>query len=133
KARAMRAGELFPMYRVDHTIGFYRTYFRSTDGKTAGFSPPDERAQVALGERIMRIMSRWGEVVAEDLGTVPPFLRPSLQKVGVPGYRVLRWERDGETYRDPASWPAASVATNSTHDTDTTAAWYDDLPLEERE
>ena len=133
KARAMRAGELFSTYRIDHALGFYRTYVHSTDGRTNGFSPAEERSQVALGERIMRIMTRWGEVVAEDLGTTPPFLRPSLQKLGVPGYRVLRWERDGEDYRDPASWPPASVATNATHDTDTTAAWYDGLPREDRE
>ena len=54
----------------------------------------------------MRMMSRFGEVVAEDLGAVPPFLRPSLERLGVPGYRVLRWEKDGDGYRDPAVWPA---------------------------
>ena len=133
KARAMRAGDLFSVYRIDHALGFYRTYCRSIDGKTDAFSPADERSQVALGERIMRILSRWGEVVAEDLGAVPAFLPPSLQKVGVPGYRVLRWERDGDLYRDPASWPATSVATNATHDTETTAAWYDALAPDERE
>ena len=67
KARATRAGQLYSIYRVDHALGFYRTYFRSTDGKQSGFTPPDERSQIALGERIMRFMSRWGEVVAEDL------------------------------------------------------------------
>ncbi|HVV49998.1 MAG TPA: 4-alpha-glucanotransferase [Polyangia bacterium] len=133
KARAMRAGDLFGSYRVDHALGFYRTFFRSIDGRTTGFTPADEPTQIALGEEIMRVMNRWGEVIAEDLGTVPPFLRPSLEKVGVPGYRVLRWEKDGETYRDPAAWPPTSVATNATHDTDTTAAWYDALPPEERE
>jgi 4-alpha-glucanotransferase len=53
--------------------------------------------------------------------------------MGVAGYRVLRWEKEGDDYRDPATWPAASAATNSTHDTDTTAEWYDGLALEERE
>ena len=133
KARAMRAGALFGIYRVDHAIGYYRTFVRSVDGTFSGFSPADQPSQVKLGERIMRVMSRWGEVVAEDLGTVPPFLRPSLEKLGVPGYRVLRWEKDEDKYRDPASWPVSSVATNATHDTDTTAAWYDALSPEERE
>jgi isoamylase len=133
KGRAMRAGDLFGSFRIDHAVGFYRTYFRSADGRTSGHTPRDEGEQLALGEHIMRFMNRWGEVIAEDLGTVPPFLRPSLEKLGVPGYRVLRWEKDGEAYRDPASWPSASVATNATHDTDTTAAWYDGLAPEERE
>jgi 4-alpha-glucanotransferase len=133
KGRSMRAGDLYGAYRIDHALGFYRTFVRSTDGDVRGFTPADEGAQIALGERIMRVMNRWGEVIAEDLGAVPPFLRPSLEKVGIPGYRVLRWEKDGETYRDPASWPEISVATNGTHDTDTTAEWYDHLPREERE
>ena len=133
KARAMRAGDLFSLYRIDHAIGFYRTYFRSADGQTSGFTPADEGEQLALGERVMRLLRRFGEVVAEDLGTVPPFLRPSLEKIGVPGYRVLRWEKDGDDYRDPARWPALTVATNATHDTDTTADWYDGLSTEERE
>ena len=81
----------------------------------------------------MRVMTRWAEVVAEDLGTVPPFLRPSLEKLGVAGYRVLRWEKDGEVYRSPSSWPESSVCTNATHDTDTTADWYDALSREDRE
>jgi isoamylase len=133
RARAKRAGELFSLYRIDHALGFYRTYFRSLDGRTQGFTPAEEGAQIRLGETVMRLLRRWGEVVAEDLGTVPPFLRPSLDRSGVPGYRVLRWEKDGENYRDPATWPALSVATNATHDTDTTAEWYDHLSREQRE
>jgi isoamylase len=132
RSRTARAGELFSLYRIDHVIGFYRTFFRSSDGHTSGFSPADEGAQLRLGERIMRLMQRFGEVVAEDLGAVPPFLRPSLERAGIPGYRVLRWEKDGDHYRDPTGWPAISVATNSTHDTAGSAEWYDGLTTEER-
>jgi glycogen operon protein len=127
RARAMRSGALFSLYRADHAIGFYRTYFRTADGKDTGYTPPDEVSQVRLGETIMRLMSHWGEVVAEDLGAVPPFLRESLGRLGVPGYRVLRWELDGDEFRDPETWPDVSVATNATHDTETTAEWYDAL------
>jgi len=133
RGRAMRAGSLFSLYRLDHVIGLYRTFYRSSDGKTSGFTPADENAQIALGENLMRIMSRWGEIVAEDLGAVPSFLRPSLAKLSVPGYRVLRWEKDGDNYRSPESWPVTSIATNATHDTETTAAWYDAMPVGERE
>ena len=133
KARAKRAGELFGSYRVDHALGFYRTFYQSPDGKQQGFTPSEERDQIALGERILRLMGRFGEVVAEDLGSLPGFLRPSLEKLSVPGYKVFRWEKEGDQYRDPASWPSCSVATTSTHDTDTLAAWYDGLPPEERE
>src|SRR5204863_9888125 len=103
RARAKRAGELFSLYRIDHVIGFFRTYVRSPDGRTKGFTPAEEGAQLRLGETVLRLLRRWGEVVAEDLGTVPPFLRPSLDRNGVPGYRVLRWEKEGDDYRAPGN------------------------------
>jgi 4-alpha-glucanotransferase len=128
----MRAGELYGLCRVDHVIGLYRTYYRTLDGRSKGFTPPQEAVQLMLGETLLRIMSRWTEVIAEDLGMVPEFLRPSLERLGIPGYRVLRWEKDGAQFRDPQSWPSASVATVATHDTESMAAWYDGLGVDER-
>ncbi|HEY0710419.1 MAG TPA: 4-alpha-glucanotransferase [Polyangia bacterium] len=132
RARAARASVLFSGYRVDHVIGLYRTYVRNTTDGQSSFWPAHEAAQIALGETLIRIMRTTAEVIAEDLGTVPPFLRPSLDRLSVPGYRVLRWEKDNGGFRDPATYPKLSVATNGTHDTDTTADWYDGLAADER-
>jgi 4-alpha-glucanotransferase len=44
----------------------------------------------------------------------------------LPGYRVLRWEHDDGRFRDPAAFPACSIATAGTHDTSTLAAWWSD-------
>jgi 4-alpha-glucanotransferase len=132
KARAMRTGELYGLCRVDHVIGLYRTYYRTVDGRSEGFTPHQEANQLLLGETLLHIMSRWTEVIAEDLGMVPAFLRPSLERLAIPGYRVLRWEKDGEHFREPHSWPSASVATVATHDTESLADWYDALSVEER-
>ena len=140
RARAARAGRLFGLYRVDHVIGLYRTYYRSADGRKSGFSPSDEEAQIRLGETVLALMNEHGEVIAEDLGMIPEFLRPSLTRLGLPGYRVLRWEkddlwRDGRMqafFRDPKGWPAISVATSGTHDTPTQATWWDSLSPDDR-
>ena len=35
-------------------------------------------------------------VIAEDLGVVPDFVRESQHRLGIPGYKVFRWERDWE-------------------------------------
>ena len=140
RRRAERDGRLFGLYRVDHVIGMYRTYYRSADGRKSGFSPSDEDAQIRLGETLLAIMDEYGEVIAEDLGMVPEFLRPSLARLQLPGYRVLRWEKDDlwrdnrmqQFFRDPAKWPEISVATSGTHDTETQAVWYDGLSPEHR-
>ena len=77
------------------------------------------------------------EIIAEDLGVVPDFVRASLVRQALPGFRVFRWERDwhaeGLPFRDPADYPVVSVATSGTHDTEPLAEWWAAAPLEERE
>jgi 4-alpha-glucanotransferase len=131
-ARAKRSAELYGAYRVDHVVGFYRSYYRPDDGGPPGFVPDTEPAQLANGERVMAAFSKGARVIAEDLGVVPDFVRESLLRLGIPGYRVLRWEKDLEVFRDPAKWPATSLATTGTHDTDSLADWYESLPPAER-
>src|SRR4051812_27630 len=77
-------------------------------------------------------MRTTAEAIAEDLGTVPPFLRPSLDRLAVPGYRVLRWEKENRGFRNPATYHKLSVATNGTHDTDSGADLYQGLAADER-
>jgi 4-alpha-glucanotransferase len=55
----------------------------------------------------------------------------------VPGYKVLRWERqwktEGRPFKDPADYPACAVATSGTHDTEPMATWWADAPAEEKD
>jgi 4-alpha-glucanotransferase len=128
RMRARRLAELYDGFRIDHLVGFYRTYVRPLDGRAPYFSPASEDEQRALGEAVMRIMIEAGaDVSVEDLGTVPPFVRESVVALGLPGYRVLRWEKG-----DPATYPALSVAMTGTHDTEPVAVWWDALPPEQR-
>jgi 4-alpha-glucanotransferase len=138
RARARRAADLYAAYRIDHLVGFYRTYVRPIDGSPAYFVPEGEAAQQRLGEAILLVFQQAGaRIIAEDLGTVPDFVRASLASLGVPGYRVLRWEREwhdpGQPFREPAAYPAASLATTGTHDTESLAAWWDESPEDVRQ
>jgi 4-alpha-glucanotransferase len=135
--RARRNADLFGLYRVDHVVGLYRTYYRTGAPDSEGeFIPKTEREQTANGEKMMEVFSRGARVIAEDLGTVPDFVRASLTRCGVPGYRVLRWEREwdepGQPWRDPLKYPVLSVATSGTHDTESLAEWYEALAPDER-
>jgi 4-alpha-glucanotransferase len=137
RQRARRCAAIFDGFRVDHLVGFYRTFVREEDGSTY-FLPPDEREQLAQGERVLRIFQSTGAtIIAEDLGTVPDFVRGSLAHLQVPGLKVLRWEREwqseGQPFRDPATYPAVSVAISGTHDTETLAEWWAAADTEERE
>jgi len=136
--RGRRMAALFDGYRVDHLVGFYRTYFRPHDGSAAQFTPEDEAAQTALGERVLAVLREAGAaIMAEDLGTVPDFVRESLARIGVPGYKVLRWERhwrqESQPFTDPLDYPALAVATSGTHDVETMAVWWEEAALADRE
>ena len=134
--RARRCTELYDGYRIDHLVGFYRTYVRERGGNTY-FTPSGEWAQTAQGERLLRIFKESGStIIAEDLGVVPDFVRESLARLHVPGLKVLRWERqwhvDGQPFRRPADFPVESVAISGTHDTETLAEWWDNAGPRER-
>jgi 4-alpha-glucanotransferase len=125
RARAARTAALFDAVRLDHVVGFYRVYVIPP----RAFVPDDEEAQLILGERLLGVLhdaARGTALVGEDLGVVPPFVRASLTRLGVPGYRVLRWEDDGGAFREPHDFPALSVATTGTHDTSSLATWWTD-------
>jgi 4-alpha-glucanotransferase len=136
-ARARRSAELYDGYRVDHLVGFFRTYVRSRDG-TAAFVPAAQHEQLLQGERVLDVLSATGaRVIAEDLGVIPEFVRETLARLEIPGYKVFRWEREweaeGKPFRDPLAYPASSVATSGTHDTETLAEWWDEAPADERQ
>ena len=134
RVRARRSAALFDGFRIDHLVGLYRTYIRPMNREQPDyFAPADEPEQIALGETLVGLYQATGaEVVAEDLGTVPDFVRESLVRLQVPGFKVMRWERDwhaeGQPYLDPATYAEISVATTGTHDVEPLAAWWASLP-----
>ena len=54
----------------------------------------------------------------------------------LPGLKVLRWERhwdvEGQPFTDPVDYPAVSVATSGTHDTEPMVIWWESAPREEK-
>jgi 4-alpha-glucanotransferase len=137
RARTRRSSDLYDGFRIDHLIGFYRTFVRRTDGSN-GFVPLDEPAQRHQGEQLLSVFGEGGaSLIGEDLGTVPDFLRVSLAERGIPGMKVMRWERnwhaDGHPFHDVMGYRDVSVATSGTHDTETMAEWWDSASLHERQ
>jgi 4-alpha-glucanotransferase len=150
RRRCRYTASLYDRFRLDHLVGFYRTYMRENDKRVTAegrlapgfFDPAEEEEQLPHGEAVIRAMveaAREGgaTLVGEDLGDIPAYVRTSLPKLGVPGYKVVVWEkdeRDGEVvFRDPAAYPVLSVACFGTHDTPPAAAWWESLGESERE
>jgi 4-alpha-glucanotransferase len=137
RQRGRRMASLYDGLRVDHVIGLYRTYGRPAEGEPF-FTPGEEPDQIAQGEAVLQALGESGlSLIAEDLGVVPDFLRPSLERLGIPGCKVMRWERDwhvpGAPFFDPTTYPARSAAMTGTHDTEPLCVWWLELPIDDRE
>ena len=127
RGRVAHAAALFDALRVDHVVGLYRMYVLAS-GRPPEFVPATTAEQLARGERLLTVIREAAgatEVIGEDLGSVPDYVRRSLARLGVPGYCVLRWEHAGAVFRDPATYPVDSVATSGTHDTSSLATWWE--------
>ncbi|MEW2165727.1 4-alpha-glucanotransferase [Streptomyces sp. NPDC007084] len=111
--------------RIDHVMGLFRLWWVPQG------QPPTEGSYVRYdAEAMLAILvleaSRAGTlVIGEDLGTVEPGVRETLQERGVLGTSVLWFERDWDgdgRPLPPESWRADCLATATTHDLPSTAA-----------
>jgi 4-alpha-glucanotransferase len=134
RERGAHTSKLYDAVRIDHVVGLYRTYHRPIDKTVAHFFyPTAQEEQLAQGEAVLQAFAASGtELIAEDLGVIPDFVRASLTRLGIPGHRVLRWEQEGGRFREPKSFPELSLGTTGTHDTESSAEWWDALTEWER-
>ncbi len=137
---------IFHVVRIDHVLGFYRIYafpwrpqrnaeflplsheemLVRTGGRAPHYAPRDDdndrnrEANQRDGEEYLRMVLEAAEntrLVGEDLGTVPPYVRPSLQSLGIAGFKIPQWETtsDGRVIGG-SEYERLSVATYATHD-----------------
>lgn len=84
------------------------------------------------GRKILGIIS--GSVgmkaCAEDLGAVPPCVPTVLDELGIPGLRVLRWNRmwnkEGAPFVALKDYPVNAVACPAVHDSSNVRQWWEE-------
>ncbi len=158
RRRVKTVAKFFHYFRIDHVLGFFRIYAfpwppernqefvnltpteaaALTGGRLPNYMPqadyPDQlgEANCAQGEKLLEmIVKAAGDtgVVAEDLGTVPGYVRPLLQKLGIPGFSIPLFERlePSREYKPIASLAKLSLATYGTHDHQPLKTFYESL------
>lgn len=156
--RVGKVTEIFHDFRIDHVLGFFRIYSfpwipernwefvdltkdeaeKMTGGLLPQFLPrsDDEEEDAQLnekdGEALLRvIMEASGDswIVAEDLGCVPPYVRPLLKKLGMAGFAIPIFERDEETreFKTKEEMEPLSLGTYATHDHEPIRQFYERL------
>ena len=136
RRKIRRVTELYDIFRLDHLVGFFRTYVFAPGSQQGAFDVEGEQNQIDRGYAFLHMVldEAQGKLpVGEDLGVIPNYVRRMLVDLRIPGYKVLCWEReDNGWYREPRNYPVVSLATTSTHDTETLRGWWETMDINER-
>ena len=157
RRRLGAACEVFHFLRVDHALGFFRIFSfpwrpeendiftnltpeeaaARTGGRLPGFVEHDDSTAENRernrfqGEMLFRVfLEETGpqRLIAEDLGEVAPYVRPTLAALEVPGFKIPQWERKPDGEMIPGSeYQALSLATFATHDHPPIRQMWNDL------
>lgn len=148
RKRIARLTRIFQIFRLDHILGFYRIYafpwrpernleFIGLNHEQAAalnggrlprwFLRPDDTVEHQAANRVdgdVRLRAILeaacgAEVIAEDLGCVPDYVRPHLSDLGIACFRIPHWDCNEHGHPTPGeAFPENSFATYSTHDHD---------------
>ncbi len=145
--RIERLTRIFQIFRLDHILGFYRIYAfpwrpernhefiglnheqaaAINDGRLPQwFLRPDDTVENKASNRDdgdvrLRALfhaAKGAELIAEDLGWVPEYVRPHLADLGITGFRIPHWDCNDGHPTPGNSFPENTFATYSTHDHD---------------
>ncbi len=137
KKRLKVAEQFFHIYRLDHVVGLFRIWAIPGKNKPAEgfFVPADPSLWPGQGREILEMMIDSSTLlpIAEDLGTIPPFVRPMLKELGICATKVLRWQRDWQgdkSYLPFNEYEPLSMTTVSTPDMDALRGWWKKYPDE---
>lgn len=156
RRRLREARAVFHLLRVDHALGFFRIYNfpwrpeenarftyltpgqakEITGGPLPGFAefddstPENRERNRCQGDMLFRmLLEETGphRLIAEDLGELSPYVRPTLQALEIPGFKIPQWERDKAGVMLPgASYQRLSLATFATHDHPTIRQFWEE-------
>lgn len=130
-----RAAHLFSqvdVLRIDHFRGFDAYYCIPYGDSTAENGHWEDGPGLSLFGALREELGEKA-VIAEDLGLLTDSVRKLVADSGYPGMKVLEFAfaADGSSDYLPYRWPKHCVAYTGTHDNQTLAAWFDELPPED--
>jgi len=118
--------------RIDHVMGLHR-FFWIPNGASPGEGTyvryPAEELYAILCVESHRHRAR---IVGEDLGTVPPYVRPAMARHGLRRMFVVQYALTPDAGSALGKIPKTSLACVNTHDMPPFAAFLEGLDVEDR-
>ena len=126
KQRTAVLSNFFHLYRIDHVVGFFRTWsLNFNDHASSGkFIPDNRKLWKDRGELILKMIVNSSPIlpIAEDLGIIPETIYGILKKLGICGLWIIRWHKSTPL----CDYEPLSLTSLSTHDTQTFEQWWNE-------
>jgi 4-alpha-glucanotransferase len=118
--------------RIDHVMGLHRLFwipkgFEAAEGVYVRYPAEELYALTCLESHRRRCA-----VVGEDLGTVPPSVRPALKRRGLKRTFVLQYACRPRSRWPLSNLPVSGVASLNTHDVPQFAGFWRGLDIDDR-
>jgi 4-alpha-glucanotransferase len=163
RRRLQASREVFHLLRVDHALGFFRIWsfpWRPQDNERFTFLNGDQAQELTggalpcfmpyddstpenrdynrrQGEMLFRVfLEETGphRLIAEDLGEVAPYVRPALEAMEIPGFKIPLWETEPDgRLKSGGDYQRLSLATFATHDHPTIRQYWEGWNADEGE
>ncbi|MFC1870574.1 4-alpha-glucanotransferase, partial [Chloroflexota bacterium] len=118
--------------RLDHVMGLHRLFcipegLETNKGVYVRYRAEELYAILALESHRHQAI-----IVGEDLGTVPPYVRPAMKRHNLHRMYVMHYELASDSKKGLRPVASNSVASFNTHDMPPFAAFWQGLDIEER-
>jgi 4-alpha-glucanotransferase len=115
--------------RIDHILGFFRSFWIPDDGSPGGYIK--QPLDVLLAIVAMEAKASNTVIIGEDLGLVPQGFREKIKEKGIYSYSVLQFEKDQQgAFIKPDNLRKQSLACFGTHDTATATGYWKGTDIE---
>ena len=118
--------------RIDHVMGLHRFFWvpkgmTAREGTYVGYPAEEFYAVLTLESHRNGV-----RVVGEDLGTVPPYVRPAMAKHGLSRMFVVQFGLSPDPAKALRPVPAESLACVNTHDMPPFASFWGGMDIDDR-
>jgi 4-alpha-glucanotransferase len=125
--------KLYDVIRIDHFRGFDEFYAIPYGNPTAEKGEWRKGPGYDLFDTMKKQLGDM-KVIAEDLGFLTPSVIKLVKKTGYPGMKILQFAFDSREESDylPHNYDRNCIVYTGTHDNETTRAWFDKLPRNDK-
>jgi 4-alpha-glucanotransferase len=119
--------------RIDHAMRFFRLFWIPEGAEATAGAYVRENYEDLIRILALESVRQQVVIIGEDLGTVEPFVRETLDRFGILSYRLFYFEKRADgAFKTYSEYPAHALVSSTTHDLPTLAGFWTGEDIEAR-